>query len=80
MERFPQGPHSIGFVAAASVPLALLLRRRLGSQAWLLIAGAGLTHLLRPGGRPPAADRVPALLVCRRLFHAPVAVFQASTA
>ena len=31
MERFHQGPlHSIGFVAVAAVPLALLLRRRLG--------------------------------------------------
>ena len=48
MERFHQGPlHSIGFVAAATVPLALLLRRRLGlPRAWLLLAGAGLTHLL----------------------------------
>jgi membrane-bound metal-dependent hydrolase YbcI (DUF457 family) len=48
MERFHQGPlHSIGFVAVAAVPLALLLRRPLGlSRAWLLLAGAGLTHLL----------------------------------
>lgn len=48
MERFHQGPlHSIGFVAAATVPLAWLLRRRLGFfRAWLLLAGAGLTHLL----------------------------------
>jgi membrane-bound metal-dependent hydrolase YbcI (DUF457 family) len=48
MERFHQGPlHSIGFVAAAALPLALLLRRRLGlARSWLLLAGAGLTHLL----------------------------------
>ena len=48
MERFHQGPlHSIGFVVVAAVPLALLLRRRFGFvQAWLLLAGAGLTHLL----------------------------------
>jgi len=48
MERFHQGVfHSIGFVATATVPLALLLRRRLGfSLAWLLLAAAGLTHLL----------------------------------
>jgi len=48
MERFHQGVfHSIGFVATATLPLALLLRRRLGiSRAWLLLAAAGLTHLL----------------------------------
>lgn len=48
MERFHQTVfHSIGFVAAATLPLALLLRRRLGtSTAWLLLAAAGLTHLL----------------------------------
>ncbi|MHB8834146.1 MAG: metal-dependent hydrolase [Candidatus Methylomirabilia bacterium] len=48
MEDFHQGAfHSVGFVAAATLPLALLLRRRLGiSRAWLLLAAAGLTHLL----------------------------------
>jgi len=48
MERFHQGPlHSVGFLAVAAAPLALLLRRRLGfARAWLLLAGAGLTHLL----------------------------------
>lgn len=48
MERFHQSVfHSIGFVATATLPLALLLRRRLGiSRAWLLLAAAGLTHLL----------------------------------
>jgi len=48
LERFHQGPfHSLGFVALATVPLALLLRRRIGlAPAWLLLAGAGLTHLL----------------------------------
>jgi len=48
MELFHQGVfHSIGFVATATLPLALLLRRRLGiSRAWLLLAAAGLTHLL----------------------------------
>lgn len=48
MERFHQGPlHSVGFIMAAAAPLALLVHRRLGlSQAWLLLAGAALTHLL----------------------------------
>jgi hypothetical protein len=48
MENFHQGVfHSIGFVATATLPLAVLLRRRLGlSRAWLLLAAAGLTHLL----------------------------------
>lgn len=48
MEHFHQTVfHSIGFVATATLPLALLLRRRLGvSRAWLLLAAAGLTHLL----------------------------------
>lgn len=48
MERFHQGVfHSIGFVATATLPLALLLRRRLGfPRAWLLLVAAGLTHLL----------------------------------
>ena len=48
MERFHQGAfHSIGFVATATLPLAFPLRRRLGiSRAWLLLAAAGLTHLL----------------------------------
>lgn len=48
LERFHQGPlHSIGFVAVAVVPPALLLRRRLGfARAWPLLAVAGLSHLL----------------------------------
>jgi membrane-bound metal-dependent hydrolase YbcI (DUF457 family) len=48
MARFHQGPlHSIGFVAVATLPLAWLLGRRLGvPRAWLLLAAAGLTHLL----------------------------------
>jgi membrane-bound metal-dependent hydrolase YbcI (DUF457 family) len=80
MERFHQGPlHSIGFVAAAAVPLALLLRRPLGlSRAWLLLAGAGLTHLLLdllvvdrkpPIGLPLLWPWTPGL------FHATVPVF-----
>ena len=80
MERFHQGPlHSIGFVAAASVPLALLLRRRLGlARAWLLIAGAGLTHLLLDLA---VVDRKPPIgfplfwPFAAGLFHAPVAIF-----
>jgi len=48
MERFHQGPlHSIGFVAVAVLPLALLLSLRLGlARGWSLLAVAGLTHLL----------------------------------
>ena len=48
MERFHQSAfHSIGFVATATLPLALLLRRRFGiPRAWLLLAAAGLTHLV----------------------------------
>ena len=48
MERFHQGVfHSVGFVATATLPLALLLRKRLEfSHAWLLLAICGLTHLL----------------------------------
>jgi len=48
MERFHQGVfHSVGFVATATLPLAFVLHRRLGvSRAWLLLAAAGLTHLL----------------------------------
>lgn len=48
LERFHRGVfHSIGFVATATLPLAWLLSRRLGfSRAWMLLAAAGLTHLL----------------------------------
>lgn len=80
MERFHQSVfHSIGFVATATLPLALLLRRRLGiSRAWLLLAAAGLTHLLLdlmvvdlkpPVGFPffwPLSDE---------RFHAPFTIF-----
>ena len=80
MERFHQGPlHSIGFVAVAAAPLALLLRRRLGfSRAWLLLAGAGLTHLLLDlmvvDGKPPIG--FPFFWpFSRGLFHATVEIF-----
>jgi len=80
MERFHQGPlHSIGFVAVATVPLALLLRRRLGlSRAWLLLAGAALTHLLLDlmvvDHKPPIG--FPFFLpFTDRLFHGAVTIF-----
>ena len=80
MERFHQGPlHSIGFVAAATVPLALLLRRRLRfSWAWLLLAGAGLTHLLLD---LMVVERKPPIgfpffwPFTVRLFHGPAEIF-----
>jgi membrane-bound metal-dependent hydrolase YbcI (DUF457 family) len=80
VERFHQGPlHSIGFVAVATVPLALLLRRRLGLPcAWLLLAGAGLTHLLLD---LMVVDRKPPVGLplfwpwTTGLFHAPVEIF-----
>lgn len=80
MERFHQGPlHSIGFLAVACVPLALALRRRLGlARAWLLLAGAGLTHLLLDlmvvDRKPPIG--FPLLWPwSAALFHAPVEIF-----
>ena len=80
MERFHQGPlHSIGFVAVAAAPLALLLRRRLGfARAWLLLAGAGLTHLLLD---LMVVDRKPPIgfpffwPFTAELFHATVEIF-----
>ena len=80
MELFHQGPlHSIGFVAVAAVPLALLLRRRLGlPRAWLLLAGAGLTHLLLD---LMVVDRKPPIGFpffwpwTSARFHAPVEIF-----
>jgi len=80
MERLHQGPlHSLGFVAAATAALALTLRRRLGlPQAWLLLAGAGLTHLLLD---LLVADRKPPIgfpffwPLSSALFHAPVEIF-----
>lgn len=80
MERLhQQAAHSVGFVAAAALPLAWALRRRLGlGRAWLLLAGAGLTHLLLD---LTAFDRKPPVgfpffwPFTSRLFHAPVTLF-----
>lgn len=80
MESFHHGPlHSIGFVAAAALPLALPLRRRLGlARAWLLLAGAGLSHLLLDlvvvDSKPPVGFPFFWPLSAER-FHAPVAIF-----
>ena len=80
MERFHQGPlHSIAFVALATGPLALLLRRRLGMPlAWALLAGAGMSHLLLDligvDRQPPVG--FPLLWpFTARLFHGPVEIF-----
>lgn len=80
MEAFHQTwTHSIGFVAAAALVLALPLRRRLGlAPAWLLLAGAGLTHLLLDlvsyDRRPPIG--FPFFWPFSGLpFHAPVDIF-----
>ena len=54
-----QGPtHSLAFVAAATLPLALALRGRVPPlRAWAWLAGAGALHLLLDlvsyDGRPP---------------------------
>jgi len=80
MERFHQGVfHSIGFVATATLPLALLLRRRLGiARAWLLPATAGLTHLLLDlmvvDLKPPIGFAIFWPLSEAR-FHAPITLF-----
>jgi len=80
VERFHQGAlHSIGFVAVATAPLALLLRRRLGfAWAWLLLAGAGLTHLLLDltvvDLKPPIGFPLLWPWSTER-FHAPVEIF-----
>jgi membrane-bound metal-dependent hydrolase YbcI (DUF457 family) len=80
MERFHQGAvHSIGFVAAAALPLAWALRRRLGlSRAWLLLAAAGLTHLLLDlvvfDNKPPVGFPFFWPLSGER-FHSPLTVF-----
>ena len=80
MERFHQGAlHSLGFVATATLPLALLLRRRLGiSRAWLLLAAAGLTHLLLDlmvvDLKPPVGFPFFWPLSAER-FHAPFTLF-----
>ena len=80
MELFHQGPlHSLGFVAVAAVPLALLLRRRIGlARAWLLLAGACLTHLLLDmmvvDRKPPVG--LPLLWPwAAGRFHGPVEIF-----
>ncbi len=80
MEQFHQGAvHSIGFVATATLPLAFLLRRRIGfARAWLLLAAAGLTHLLLDlvvvDRKPPVG--IPFLwpLAAER-FHSPITLF-----
>jgi membrane-bound metal-dependent hydrolase YbcI (DUF457 family) len=80
MEGFHQGAvHSIGFLAAATLPLALLLRRRLGlTRAWLLLAAAGLTHLLLDllvvDNKPPVGFPLLWPLSDRR-YHSPVTLF-----
>jgi hypothetical protein len=80
LERFHQGPlHSLGFVAAAALALALPLRRRLGlAPAWLLLAAAGLTHLLLDLAvidyKPPVGIPVFWPLSAER-FHSPVEIF-----
>jgi membrane-bound metal-dependent hydrolase YbcI (DUF457 family) len=80
MERLHQGAvHSIGFVAAAALPLAWALRRRLGfRRAWLLLAGAGLTHLLLDLA---VVDRKPPIgfpffwPFSAERFHSPITMF-----
>jgi membrane-bound metal-dependent hydrolase YbcI (DUF457 family) len=80
MERFHQGAvHSIGFVAAATLPLSWALRRRLGlPRAWLLLAAAGLTHLLLDLA---VVDRRPPIgfplfwPFSAELFHSPITLF-----
>ena len=80
MERFHQGAfHSIGFVATATLPLALLLRRRLGiSLAWLLLAAAGLSHLLLDlvvvDLKPPVGFAIFWPLSAER-FHSSITIF-----
>ena len=80
MDRFHQGVfHSIGFVAAATLPLAALLRPRLGlSRAWLLLAAAGLTHLLLDLAvvdlKPPVGFPFFWPLSAER-FHSPITLF-----
>ena len=80
MERFHQSVfHSIGFVAAATLPLALLLRRRVDSaRAWLLLAAAGLTHLLLDllvvDLKPPVGFPFFWPLSAER-FHSPITLF-----
>jgi len=80
LERFHQGVfHSIGFVAMLTLPLALLLRQSLGiSRAWLLLAAAGLTHLLLDllvvDLRPPVGFPFFWPLSAER-FHAAIIIF-----
>lgn len=80
LERFHQSVfHSIGFVAVSTLPLALLLRRRLGvAIAWLLPATAGLSHLLLDllvvDLKPPVGFPFLWPLSAER-FHAPIALF-----
>ena len=80
MERLHQGAvHSLGFVVAATLPLAWALRRRLGlSRAWLLLAGAGLTHLLLDlmvvDRKPPVGFPFFWPLSVER-FHSPLTIF-----
>jgi membrane-bound metal-dependent hydrolase YbcI (DUF457 family) len=80
MAAFHQGVfHSLGFIATATLPLALLLRQRIGlSRAWLLLAGAGLTHLLLDlmvvDLKPPVG--FPFFWpLSRELFHSPITIF-----
>jgi membrane-bound metal-dependent hydrolase YbcI (DUF457 family) len=80
MAAFHQGVfHSIGFIAAATLPLALLLRRRLPfTLAWLLLAGAGLTHLLLDllvvDTKPPVGFPFFWPLTGER-YHSPISLF-----
>lgn len=71
--------HSVGFVAAATLPLAWLLRRRVGlARAWLLLAAAGLTHLLLDlavvDRKPPVGFPFLWPLTPER-FHSPITLF-----
>lgn len=80
MEQAHQGAvHSIGFVATATLPLAWLLRRRIGiGRAWLVLAAAGLTHLLLDLA---VVDRKPPVgfpffwPLSPELFHSPITLF-----
>jgi membrane-bound metal-dependent hydrolase YbcI (DUF457 family) len=80
LERFHQGrSHSIVFVTAAAVPLALLLRRRLGFlPAWPLLAAAGISHLaldLMVADRKPPIGFPLFWPFSARNFHAAVEIF-----
>lgn len=80
MEQMHQGlVHSIGFIAMGTLPLSLLLGGRLGiGRTWLLLAAAGLTHLLLDlavvDRRPPVGFPFFWPLT-EELFHSPVTIF-----